>query len=369
MQVTTINHVKKFQAIQPGIHWIPVLEAMRGFTLWMLIVSLPLEAGEITTGGLEFAPASGEMDCFEAGDTSSSCPFKLVIKLDKNQAVANLMTASNMADIQKNVSELMASAMSGSTRTGYSITLPSVNYQAGVFKHVLIDGPGGRSITPDYCRGEYKPDSEDSGLTGRVEIEEFTPYLLSGRFSASLYERLEKLPQGRGFRCNSKPVDVTGHFEFSLPLLYDERIELETSEDDITLAYGIAVWQAAQPPGFKPAAFAPPETPIQQTETVSDPDEYCKCECEELLSPDVRPGCVQYCRLEGVVCGEEQASSDGELDQPSHGGDLDQQLKELESMGYPPELLEMIRGMLEDASPEERQSLLETYKAINPNKN
>jgi hypothetical protein len=328
-------------------------------TLLLSWVCLPATAlaGEITAGGLSFNAARGEEACFDAGEIDG-CPFRLSIKLTSSAAIQSMVNSGSLEEIQQGVTDLMAAAAAGrSEGQQIEIRIPNIYYQSGDFSAVHIFGPLGESITPEYCRGEVNSRSESNGLTGFVTLETFTPELLEGMYSANLYKRLRKIPGG-GFICNDEPHVVSGRFRFSLPLLMDERFDAPLEEDELILAVGTAVWQggavdwsAAEWAGYP--GGDPPGPGTTQSATTLEP-QGCECDCEALAQPGANPLCEAMCAAQGFEC--EITAADAETWTVEHA------LEELESIGLPAQVIQMMRPSLESATPEERRVLVELYR-------
>lgn len=310
-----------------------------------------VSADELTVGGLTFSPASGDEACFRQG-MISGCPFSLSIKLSSDAAIQAVVNARSIAEMQAGAVELMAKARSGlDDARQIEIRLERTLYGPGEFSEVMIHGPAGESITPEFCRGEHDPNAAARPYTGRVVLERFSPRELEGSYSAALYKRLHSGPAGTAV-CNDEPVNIRGRFRFSLPVLFDGRYETEPAPDDLFLAVGSVAWNGGS---VDWSAMGWPENKRDGIPGGAGAGEAAACDCScSALKGSVDSACRLMCAADGLTCDAD----------PTLGGEwtLERALQQLETLGAPPEAIQLLLPSMREASSHELRVLVESYR-------
>jgi hypothetical protein len=214
------------------------------------------------------------------------------------------MAQTSTFDTQSVVTELDAKlkAMDGS---GVSIRTPMFDYGfSGAFDSAQItvtmkDEKQLSAIGPPNAEGW-------SRLTGKVTIEEYTPYILRGSFVAPLAEIVEG-PNGEG--VYTRRETVTGTFTSVAPWQHDERVRIvydseEVMRQDIINALGVpaGIANALEEDGAAAAAGA-----AAQSGAAGGPSTGggmlggdCSCECEDRDAADEL--CEFFCEEEFAAC-------------------------------------------------------------------
>jgi len=206
------------------------------------------------------------------------------------------MSQTSMLDTQDRVQHLTAviDSIDGS-QVGIAIPLIDYGYTGTVSTAAIsVDMSGGRT-----WRAIGPPDAQHrTRLTGRVTIDEYSPFVMRGSFSAPLAEFVETVYTPR--------QTVTGTFTSVAPWLSDERVQIlhdsqEQMADDIANTMGIPAGMVHSMkrdgtwPGNTPAASGSASASGNAVQTE------CNCECS------IKPFADELCEL---LCEEEFAACD-----------------------------------------------------------
>lgn len=222
------------------------------------------------------------------------------------QALGGLMAMAQTSafDSQQRVQELSA-VMEGVDGADVGIAMPLIDYgYTGTFDRasISVSMSGGRT-----CSAIGPPDSNGwTPLTGKVTIEQYSPSVLIGRFSAALMESVEG-PDGRGMyrSCGM----VTGEFTTVAPFLEDERTVFiqesqEQMAEDIVNALGVPA-DMAYKIKTENGSLVPQSGGGSGSSQGSSGGGFtvggdCSCECENRDSVDDL--CEFFCEEEFAAC-------------------------------------------------------------------
>jgi len=181
------------------------------------------------------------------------------------------------------------------------IAMPLIDYgYSGTFSNaaISVDMSGGRTLSA------FGPPNEQqrTRLTGVVTIEEYTPFVIRGSFTAPL---AEFVPSAQQEPVYTRRQTVSGTFASVAPWLVDERIEIQLDSqqqmtDDIVNTLGLPADMVYSMKQDGTIPGGPASAPSSSPSSNAGPQE-CTCECS------MRPFADELCEL---LCEEEFAACD-----------------------------------------------------------